>query len=143
MTGRAARSDAAAMSPVSTIQDPLAGHISMLAAYSDRDIHNVTAYPGDAQMKRPDRASARPRDGSGRRRVPGRIGFISWRPGVLRKPLAESWPTYSGDYTGRRFSALTQVNRTTVKNLSLAWVSRVARARVLLRRVLPGAPPHP
>ena len=47
-------------------------------------------------------------------------------PASLQKPLAESWPTYSGDYTGRRFSALTQVNRTTVKNLTLAWVSKVA-----------------
>ena len=46
-------------------------------------------------------------------------------PASLVKPLAESWPTYSGDYTGRRFSALTQVNRTTVRNLTLAWVSRV------------------
>ena len=46
-------------------------------------------------------------------------------PASLLKPLADSWPTYSGDYTGRRFSALTQVNRTTVKNLTLAWVSRV------------------
>ena len=23
-------------------------------------------------------------------------------PASLRKPLADSWPTYSGDYTGRR-----------------------------------------
>ena len=46
-------------------------------------------------------------------------------PASLRRPLAESWPTYSGDYTGRRFSALTQVNRKTVKNLTLAWVSRM------------------
>ena len=37
------------------------------------------------------------------------------------KPLADSWPTYSGDYTGQRFSALTQVNQATVKNLTLAW----------------------
>jgi alcohol dehydrogenase (cytochrome c) len=46
-------------------------------------------------------------------------------PASLLKPLAESWPTYSGDYTGRRFSALKQVNKTTVKNLSLAWVVRL------------------
>jgi alcohol dehydrogenase (cytochrome c) len=46
-------------------------------------------------------------------------------PASLLKPLAESWPTYSGDYTGRRFSALKQVNTTTVKNLSLAWVVRL------------------
>jgi alcohol dehydrogenase (cytochrome c) len=46
-------------------------------------------------------------------------------PASLRKPLADSWPTYSGDYTGRRYSALTQINQTTVKNLTLAWVARV------------------
>ena len=46
-------------------------------------------------------------------------------PASLLKPLAEDWPTYSGDYTGRRYSTLTQVNRTTVKNLTLAWVSRL------------------
>ena len=46
-------------------------------------------------------------------------------PASLLKPLAEDWPSYSGDYTGRRYSTLTQVNRTTVKNLTLAWVSRL------------------
>ena len=46
-------------------------------------------------------------------------------PAVIRKPLADSWPVYSGDYTGRRFSALKQVNHTTVKNLALAWVARL------------------
>src|SRR5687768_5251473 len=43
---------------------------------------------------------------------------------TLLKPLGEMWPTYSGDYTGRRYSALTQVNQTTVKNLGLAWTTR-------------------
>jgi alcohol dehydrogenase (cytochrome c) len=32
-------------------------------------------------------------------------------PASLLKPLGETWPTYSGDYTGRRYSALTQVNQ--------------------------------
>ena len=41
-------------------------------------------------------------------------------PATIGKPLADSWPTYSGDYTGRRYSSLTQINQTTVKNLSLA-----------------------
>ena len=27
-------------------------------------------------------------------------------PSELLKPLKDSWPTYNGDYTGRRFSAL-------------------------------------
>jgi alcohol dehydrogenase (cytochrome c) len=42
-------------------------------------------------------------------------------PAELLKPLSDNWPTYSGDYTGRRYSALTQANRLTVKNLTLAW----------------------
>src|SRR5881409_2976550 len=45
-------------------------------------------------------------------------------PASLLKPLGESWPTYSGDYTGRRYSALTQINQSTIKHLGLAWLSR-------------------
>jgi alcohol dehydrogenase (cytochrome c) len=47
-------------------------------------------------------------------------------PASIGKPLGEWWPTYSGDYTGRRYSSLTQVNQTTVKNLTLAWTVRLA-----------------
>ena len=46
-------------------------------------------------------------------------------PAAIRKPLADSWPVYSGDYTGRRFSALAQINQATVKHLSLAWMARL------------------
>ncbi|HZI51431.1 MAG TPA: acido-empty-quinoprotein group A [Terriglobia bacterium] len=46
-------------------------------------------------------------------------------PASLLKPLADTWPTYSGDYTGRRYSALKQVDRNTVKNLTLGWIGRV------------------
>jgi alcohol dehydrogenase (cytochrome c) len=42
-------------------------------------------------------------------------------PTDLLKPLKNDWPTYNGDYSGRRFSALKAVNTATVKNLSLAW----------------------
>ena len=45
-------------------------------------------------------------------------------PATILKPLAESWPTYSGDYSGRRYSSLNQINQTTLKSLGLAWVSR-------------------
>jgi alcohol dehydrogenase (cytochrome c) len=43
----------------------------------------------------------------------------------LLKPLKDSWPTYNGDYSGKRYSALTQVDRSNVKHLTLAWMSRV------------------
>src|SRR5260221_13739988 len=45
-------------------------------------------------------------------------------PATLLKPLGASWPTYSGDYTGRRYSSLTQINQTSGKNLGLAWLAR-------------------
>jgi alcohol dehydrogenase (cytochrome c) len=46
-------------------------------------------------------------------------------PASLVRPLANEWATYSGDYTGRRYSALTQINQTNVTHLSLAWVGKV------------------
>jgi alcohol dehydrogenase (cytochrome c) len=47
-------------------------------------------------------------------------------PSSLLKPLSDSWPTYSGDYTGRRYSALAQITQSNVKQLSLAWTARLA-----------------
>ena len=46
-------------------------------------------------------------------------------PEDLLKPLKDSWPTYNGDYTGRRYSTLTQLNRSNVMHLTLAWTTRV------------------
>ena len=44
---------------------------------------------------------------------------------ALHKPLADAWPTYSGDYSGKRFSALTQINQSNIRNLTLAWTRRL------------------
>jgi alcohol dehydrogenase (cytochrome c) len=46
-------------------------------------------------------------------------------PADILKPLANDWPTYSGDYSGRRYSKLNLVNQSNVKNLTLAWTSRL------------------
>jgi alcohol dehydrogenase (cytochrome c) len=46
-------------------------------------------------------------------------------PAQILKPLSDSWLTYSGDYSGKRFSTLTQINQSNVKNLTLAWLSRM------------------
>ena len=37
----------------------------------------------------------------------------------LLKPLNQSWLSYNGDYSAKRYSNLTAVNRTTVKGLTL------------------------
>ncbi|MEO7191965.1 MAG: acido-empty-quinoprotein group A [Vicinamibacterales bacterium] len=47
-------------------------------------------------------------------------------PSALGRPATTSWPTYNGDYSGRRFSTLTQINTNTVKGLSLAWSYRAS-----------------
>ena len=47
-------------------------------------------------------------------------------PAVLYKALGETWPVYSGDYSGKRYSALTQINQSNVKSLTLAWTRRLA-----------------
>jgi alcohol dehydrogenase (cytochrome c) len=46
-------------------------------------------------------------------------------PTQIDKPLKDDWPTYNGDYSGKRYSALTQLNQSNVSHLTLAWVSRV------------------
>src|SRR5215470_18910458 len=64
-------------------------------------------------------------------------------PDEVLRPLSESWPTYSGDYSGKRFSALTQINQSNVKNLSLAWVSRVTAGAGAGITAPPGTPGVP
>ncbi|PWU07755.1 MAG: acido-empty-quinoprotein group A [Terriglobia bacterium] len=48
-------------------------------------------------------------------------------PTQLFKPLgtADGWNSYSGDYSGKRYSALTQLNQSSVKNLALAWSTKL------------------
>ena len=44
----------------------------------------------------------------------------------ILNPAPDSWPTYHGDYSGRHFSPLVQINQSNVKNLSLAWLIRLS-----------------
>jgi alcohol dehydrogenase (cytochrome c) len=48
-------------------------------------------------------------------------------PAQILKPLGNTsdWPTYSGDYSGKRYSSLTQLNQSNVKNLTLAWSTKL------------------
>jgi acido-empty-quinoprotein group A len=41
---------------------------------------------------------------------------------TLLQPATTTWPTYNGDYSGRRFSTLTQINSSNVRDLTLKWV---------------------
>jgi len=46
-------------------------------------------------------------------------------PALLSKPATDAWPTYNGDYSGRRFSTLDQINESNVKHLTPAWIYRI------------------
>src|SRR5258708_908724 len=56
------------------------------------------------------------------------FGQAGLDPSEILKPLKDQWPTYSGDYTGKRYSWLKEINQSTVKNLSLSWVARFTTA---------------
>jgi len=58
-------------------------------------------------------------------------------PTDILKPLKDSWPTYSGDYTGKRYSALDQVNQSNVSHLTLAWMTQVTPGLNQNGRVFP------
>src|SRR5438552_70895 len=38
---------------------------------------------------------------------------------------ADSWPTYNGDYSGRRYAALSQIQSSNIGSLALRWMYRV------------------
>ena len=51
----------------------------------------------------------------------GSVGAQSVDNTTLLHPPADSWPSYHGDYSGKRHSPLTQITPKNVTGLSLAW----------------------
>jgi alcohol dehydrogenase (cytochrome c) len=45
-------------------------------------------------------------------------------PALIVNPKPGTWPTYNGDYSGRRFSSLKQINADNVRDLKPAWTYR-------------------
>src|ERR1043166_7016493 len=46
----------------------------------------------------------------------------------LGKPPLENWPSYNGDFTGQRYSTLSQINQANVQNLKPVWSYKLANA---------------
>jgi alcohol dehydrogenase (cytochrome c) len=46
-------------------------------------------------------------------------------PAKLSQPATDTWPTYNGDYSGRRYSTLSKINASNIQSLGLAWVYRI------------------
>jgi acido-empty-quinoprotein group A len=47
-------------------------------------------------------------------------------PAKLLKDPTDTWPTYNGDYSGRRHSPLTKINQTNISSLAINWMYRVS-----------------
>ncbi len=46
-------------------------------------------------------------------------------PKKLLEAPTDTWPTYNGDYSGRRFSPLAQIDASNIENLAVAWFYRI------------------
>jgi len=54
----------------------------------------------------------------------GALSAQPLNPAKLLQPPTDAWPTYNGDYSGRRYSPLKQINPSNVNTLNLAWTRR-------------------
>lgn len=52
-------------------------------------------------------------------------------PAIIAKPPVDSWPSYHGDYSGRRHSQLTQITPHNVGSLALAWSFQTSQAATI------------
>src|ERR1700730_6006696 len=70
--------------------------------------------------------------------TPALLAAQTLDPAQLLKPLGstDTWATYSGDYSGKRYSTLSQLNQSNVKNLTLAWSTKIVAGSQ-------GRPPSP
>jgi alcohol dehydrogenase (cytochrome c) len=62
--------------------------------------------------------------------APGVYGQVQYgeglTPAALLKPAIDSWPTYNGDYSGRRNSPLKQITTSNVGSLTTSWIYRAS-----------------
>ncbi|HUH64611.1 MAG TPA: acido-empty-quinoprotein group A [Terracidiphilus sp.] len=58
--------------------------------------------------------------------LPAQTPRVELDPNSIGKPPAASWPTFNGDYSGQRYSTLTQIGQTNVTRLTQHWVFKIA-----------------
>ena len=118
-----------------TIDDPLEAHVAQLARYTDDDDARRTRLPTHPSLGRLHdfdigaelaidtsvRGCAHAHGARGRGLRPDRHLDTELDSASLLRTPKDSWPTYHGDYSGRRHSALTQITQDNVSTLGLAW----------------------
>ena len=121
------------------VRDPREAHRKLLPLYTDKRHSRRDRLSGDTQMTfkkltlmalaiaLPLAAPLTGQSPSGSQAP--RSEKVMLDPAEIKKPLADSGRPTRATTPGMRYSALTQVNQTTVKNLTLAWTARMQRRR--------------
>ena len=61
----------------------------------------------------------------------GRLLAQGLDPATIASPPADSWPSYHGDYSGKRHSRLTQITPQNVSSLGLAWAFQTGQGATM------------
>ncbi|HEX9364988.1 MAG TPA: acido-empty-quinoprotein group A, partial [Vicinamibacterales bacterium] len=105
-----------------TVDNPLDAHAELIRKYTDADMHNVLAYV--QTMRRPAAAKTAPTAAPGATAAQPAVAPYTGgglEPSTLLAPPPDAWPTYHGDYSGRRHSRLSAITPENVNQLTLAW----------------------
>jgi alcohol dehydrogenase (cytochrome c) len=108
-----------------TVDNPLDAHVEIVKKYTDADMHNVLAYvqtlgKGGPRGQTPE-AQGRGSDPSRSVTTIAPYTGGGLEPATLLAPPPDAWPTYHGDYSGRRHSTLSEITPQNVGQLTLAW----------------------
>ena len=52
--------------------------------------------------------------------------ILFFLPALFAQGITGTWPTYNGDYSGRRFSSLAQIGQSNIDRLALNWFFRIS-----------------
>jgi alcohol dehydrogenase (cytochrome c) len=105
-----------------TVENPLDAHTEQVLKYTDADMHNVLAYVqtlGKGVVQKPG-STGTPASATAATPIAPYTGG-GLEPATLLAPPLDSWPTYHGDYSGRRHSKLSAITPENVNQLTLAW----------------------
>jgi acido-empty-quinoprotein group A len=58
------------------------------------------------------------------------LGADGLDPAKLLTPPTDTWPTYNGDYSGRRYSTLAQINQSNVGEMTVAWIAQLGSVAI-------------
>ena len=110
--------------PKVELHDPMKVHTELLKQYTDAAHPQSDCLPGDVEMNIARFALVL---------LPLLLPAQMLDPSLLLKQPTDAWPTYNGDYSGRRFSTLNQINQSNIGNLKISLLDSITLFRARRR----------